>query len=178
MARGVQSAAAMNRVNFWHKRAHWAGVKWSNQLLAELGLTAARFDVLYALDNHGGTVEQSMLRQELGVARSTISVILRRLEDLGFVTLERRGRGRTSFVALTRKAVAALRAAIHDFLSVVQLAYETILAFTKAPYGAMLAVSHYADQVEDIARQLGDSAEHVYDDDADNLGDDDEPWDV
>ncbi len=163
----------MNRVNFWHKRAHWAGVKWSNHLLAKLGLTAARFDVLYAMDNHGGIVEQSTLRQELGVARSTMSVVVRRLEELGFVTVERRGRGRTAFVALTQMAVAAFRAAIGDFLSVVQLAYETILAFHRTPYNAMLEVAGYADRIEGVARELGDRAEHVYDDDSDVLEDDD-----
>jgi hypothetical protein len=45
-------------------------------------LTAARYDVLYALQSHGGELRQSELRDLLGVTGATISRMLRALERL------------------------------------------------------------------------------------------------
>jgi DNA-binding MarR family transcriptional regulator len=98
--------------------------------LRSFGLTAARFDLLYALlpteddpelgdgesdgdgDGESYALSQSELRETLGVCASVVSRMLRSLEDLGFV---RRGRDecdrRQKWVELTKDGLAAVRAA-------------------------------------------------------------------
>ena len=51
-----------------------------------MGLTAARFDMLYALMKSGDNLAQSALRKLLGVSRATVSRMLASLEQLGLVT--------------------------------------------------------------------------------------------
>ena len=62
--------------------------------LGSLGLTAARFDMLYALMGDGPnqtwlSTRQSELRRRLGVCASVISRMLSSLEKLGWVTRRR-----------------------------------------------------------------------------------------
>jgi DNA-binding MarR family transcriptional regulator len=50
-----------------------------------MGLTAARFDMLYAVKEVRNGVDQRNLQQRLGVGRSTVSRMLASLEQLGLV---------------------------------------------------------------------------------------------
>jgi DNA-binding MarR family transcriptional regulator len=79
----------MHTVFFGLKRAHHSVLRISRHALAKMGLTAARFDMLYAVKTHGGDIRQSTLRRWLGVGRTTVSRMLASLEGLGLVT--RRG---------------------------------------------------------------------------------------
>ncbi len=101
MAWGVLWVGGMDPVFFTIKRAYYATLKLTRRALAAMGLTAARYDLLDALYRLGtGCVHlQSNLRRGLGVARSTISRMMRSLEQLGLVT--RRRDGRDCIVALT-----------------------------------------------------------------------------
>lgn len=74
----------MDAVFFASKRAHYAGVRFVRPLVAAVGLTPARFDLMAAVE--GLTIPtQRELRRTLGVARATLSEMLGALEGLGLV---------------------------------------------------------------------------------------------
>jgi DNA-binding MarR family transcriptional regulator len=54
-------------------------------MLANMGLTAARFDLLYAVRGRRRGMPQSVLQRVLGVSRATVSRMLASLEALGLV---------------------------------------------------------------------------------------------
>ena len=115
----------MHAIFFGLKRAHHGTLRITRRILAALGLTAARFDLLYAVKKatrYG--VNQSALRKVLGVSRATVSRMLASLEELGlvrrkvstadrrqrWVTLTTKGRWRIAFAHrhLTRSGWAQL----------------------------------------------------------------------
>ncbi len=108
----------MDPVFFTIKRAYYATLRLTRRALAAMGLTAARFDLLDALYKVGTrTVTlQSQLRRALGVARSTISVMMRSLERIGLVT--RRRDGRDVVVALTPEGRRRIRRAYYGLVLV------------------------------------------------------------
>jgi DNA-binding MarR family transcriptional regulator len=81
----------MNAIAFGTKRAFHAFVRFTRKHLARHSLTAARFDLMYAV--HGdprrkesyGTF-QNELPAKLGVTAGVVSRMLRSLEELGLVT--------------------------------------------------------------------------------------------
>lgn len=85
LARG---ALRMDKVFFGLKRAYHGTLRVTRRALARLGLTAARFDLLYLLENAGGEMPQRELQRALGVAASTVSRMLSSLEKLGLVDRE------------------------------------------------------------------------------------------
>jgi DNA-binding MarR family transcriptional regulator len=94
---------AMNSTFFALKRAHQSTLNLTRRTLRALGLTAARFDMLYVLMrsrecravvpedtlrfNPG--YRQTRLVRKLGVSRATVSRMLASLEELGFVVRRR-----------------------------------------------------------------------------------------
>ncbi len=77
----------MHAVFFGLKRAHHGVLSITRDKLAALGLTPARFDLLYAVKLYRRRgVTQRRLRQVLGVCGATVSRMLKSLEDLGCVT--------------------------------------------------------------------------------------------
>lgn len=134
MAREVPLARAVDAIFFGLKRAYHGTLRVTRRMLARIGLTAARFDLMYALPHGGfragkGTL-QSLLRRQLGVSRPTISRMLGSLEELGLVTrkpdrLDRR----QVFVALTLAGRRLLRKAKRTFMEsgYIQLAVDTAL---------------------------------------------------
>jgi DNA-binding MarR family transcriptional regulator len=92
----------MHQILFNLKRAFRNSVTFSTRrFLGEVGLTPSRFDILYLL--WGTARSQVELRRILGIASSTLSEILQRLEARGWI---RRSRalhdGRTFLVELTK----------------------------------------------------------------------------
>ncbi len=120
----------MDPVFFTIKRAYYATLKLTRRALAAMGLTAARYDLLDALYRLGTRAVhlQSNLRRGLGVARSTISRMMRSLEELGLVT--RRRDGRECIVALTQEGRRRVRRAFFGLVLVghVGLALDGALA--------------------------------------------------
>jgi DNA-binding MarR family transcriptional regulator len=120
VARVLLEGGAMNAHFFGTKRAFHAILRITRKPLASFGLTAARYDMLYAicsrapeLDSHECPVEQSELREKLGVHKSVVSRMLRSLEQLGLVSRERSyGDRRRLRVRLTDAGVARLADAI------------------------------------------------------------------
>jgi DNA-binding MarR family transcriptional regulator len=127
----------MNAVFFGLKRAFHGTLRLTRTALARLGLTAARFDMLYALPHRlpsgrrsRNGMRQSALRRQLGVSRPTVSRMLRSLEELGLVARERDSHDRRQiFVALTDAGRALIREAIQAFIrsGYIQLALDTAL---------------------------------------------------
>jgi DNA-binding MarR family transcriptional regulator len=79
---------AMHVVFFGLKRAFHGTLRITRSALASLGLTAARFDLLYIVAKEGAVLSQRKLQRALGVAASTVSRMLASLEELGLVTRE------------------------------------------------------------------------------------------
>jgi DNA-binding MarR family transcriptional regulator len=79
----------MNANFFGLKRAFHGTLRITRASLTKPGLTAARFDMLYALPRDSQRFEQGMwqsdLRRQIGVSRPTVSRMLGSLEQLGLV---------------------------------------------------------------------------------------------
>ena len=132
---GTASAEHRRVVNanfFGLKRAYQSTLRLTRASLARLGLTAARFDLLYALPhairNFEQGMQQSALRRQLGVSRPTVSRMLASLEDLGLVHRKRAiADKRQLIVALTRLGCTLIRKAERIFIHSgwAQLALDT-----------------------------------------------------
>ena len=102
----------MDAVFFSFKRGFHATLRCSRPVLAGVGLTPARFDLLYALGRRDAPRTQAALRQMLGLARATISEMLGTLEGLGWVERRRdRDDRRTHRVVLTTSGRSLLERA-------------------------------------------------------------------
>ena len=92
-------ARLVNAITFGTKRAFQGFLRVTRKPLAAMGLTAARFDVLWALLAVGRTegssvgVWQSELRKMLGVTAPVVTRMLQSLERLGLVRRHRELRG-------------------------------------------------------------------------------------
>jgi DNA-binding MarR family transcriptional regulator len=76
----------MHAAFFGLKRAHHSVLRLGRHAFASMGLTAARFDLLFAVHAHNGRrMRQRELQRMLGVCRATVSRMLGSLEALGLV---------------------------------------------------------------------------------------------
>ena len=110
----------MNVLFFSLKRAFHGTLRVFRRALARLGLTAARFDLLYIVLKERGMLQRE-LQRALGVAAPTVSRMLGSLEELGLVVREvAEDDGRQRYVELTkegrRSVLRAARALIHSGL--------------------------------------------------------------
>jgi DNA-binding MarR family transcriptional regulator len=126
----------MNQIIFRTKRAHHGFVRVTRKPLAFFGLTAARFDMMFALFRRDRSAErpfhstlQSELRRDLGVTAPVVSRMLRSLERLGLVLRKRaesRDR-RQRHVFLTKAGLERIRAASKILLrGATRLVHEVI----------------------------------------------------
>ena len=121
----------MHCIFFGLKRAHHGTLRITRKVLAAMGLTAARFDLLYAVKKVRGGMIQSALRKVLGVSRATVSRMLVSLEELGLVRrTPYEGDRRQKFVALTSKGWWRISRAYRHFTRSgwAQLAIDSALA--------------------------------------------------
>jgi DNA-binding MarR family transcriptional regulator len=112
----------MNPMFFGLKRAYHCALRIGRLSFAALKLTAARFDLLYALTDEGeprgGATYQSVLRRMLGVSRPTVSRMLRSLEEPGLVERRRSDVDRRQLeVSLTYLGVLRVRNAYEALVS-------------------------------------------------------------
>ena len=75
----------MDDVFFGVKRAHLAVNWWARLKLKEFDVTPARFDLMRLIYERNFRWVQSEIRKELGVARATISRMIRALVKLGWI---------------------------------------------------------------------------------------------
>jgi DNA-binding MarR family transcriptional regulator len=78
----------MHIMFFGLKRAFHGSLRVTRRALATLGLTPARFDMLYIVSKEGSSLLQRDLQRALGVASATVSRMLASLEELGLVERE------------------------------------------------------------------------------------------
>ena len=172
----------MHTVFFGLKRAHHATLGLTRHTLKRLGLTAARFDMLFALKPCRLGMLQSRLRRQLGVSRTTVSRMLASLEQLGLLTRQISWSDRrTRDVHLTPRGRATITHA-HRVLTRsgwAQLAVDSALG-TDGAYrwyreGDCIQATALMDGLlGQIRRVFGDRAKLVYPWEPDNVG----PWDL
>jgi DNA-binding MarR family transcriptional regulator len=107
----------MNTTFFGLKRAFHGTLRLTRRALARLGLTAARFDLLYIVLKEGEPMVQRDLQQALGVTAPTVSRMLASLEDLGLLRrepLEEDRRCRS--IKLTKAGLRCIRRALVHFV--------------------------------------------------------------
>jgi DNA-binding MarR family transcriptional regulator len=78
----------MDDIFFGVKRSHLAVNRWALLKLKEFGVTPARLDLMRLIYVRNFRWSQMHLRRRLGVARATISRMLKALEKLGWITRE------------------------------------------------------------------------------------------
>ena len=163
-ARGVLSWEGMNAIFFGLKRAHHSVLRLTRRPLALMGLTAARFDMLYAID---GFMTQSKLGKVLGVTRATVSRMVRSLELLGWVRRKAiYGDRRQRSVRLTKRGKRLIRVAFYRFVhrGAAQLAVDSAITYGQfydedACFDAM---SQLDSSLRAIREAYGDSATLYY----------------
>ncbi|MBV9949598.1 MAG: winged helix-turn-helix transcriptional regulator, partial [Myxococcales bacterium] len=79
----------MNHMFFWLKRAFQSSLRVTRRWMARLRMTAARFDMLKAIESGRDGLWQSELPELLGVTPQTISRMLRALEERRLIRRER-----------------------------------------------------------------------------------------
>jgi DNA-binding MarR family transcriptional regulator len=152
-ARGVLGTSVMNSRFFALKRAWQSTMRFCRFVLKNLGLTAARYDMLMAIKGEKGWISQKLLREILGVTRATVSRMLRSLEALGFV---RRSVNpvdeRCKDVWLTEAGAAQLA---FVYRKVVRPGWvHFALAWTMGPYGKMLPPRFCDEEMRELDRHL------------------------
>jgi DNA-binding MarR family transcriptional regulator len=106
----------MNEIFFGLKRAHHGVLRITRSALAKLGLTAARFDLMYVVHQRHD-VTQREVRGELGVSAATVSRMLKSLEAIGLLRRERADWDRRQrLVRLTEAGGRCIRSAIRHFI--------------------------------------------------------------
>jgi DNA-binding MarR family transcriptional regulator len=167
----------MNAHFFGTKRAFHSILRITRKPLRSLGLTAARYDLLYAIFRRRRCARperltrlQSDLRRELGVHRSVVSRMLRSLEVLGFVERARPATGdkRERQVTLTRAGLERIR----DAFRCLERASKRLLCMAicfgrQADFEARLHhMGTYEGYLSGIRETFGDTARLDY------------PWDL
>jgi len=93
----------MHRVTWNVKRAHYRSWAWQRRELKSKrigAMTPARFDVIQLLYRRGALLQKTIQRA-LGVAKSSASELLGKLEALGFIVRKRRTLRESRIVKLT-----------------------------------------------------------------------------
>ena len=120
----------MNPIFFGFRRAYYGTLRLTRRALTQMGITAARFDLLHILDHARGGMPQRAIQRALGVASSTVSRMLTSLEKLRLVLREPMIRDqRCTWVELTKKGRRLVRRVAFELLSTgqVQLAVDSAL---------------------------------------------------
>jgi DNA-binding MarR family transcriptional regulator len=182
LVRAVLSVLAMHKVFFGLKRAHHSVLRITRTALARMGLTAARFDLLYAVRERRNGVDQRNLQRRLGVGRSTVSRMLASLEKLGLVRRSVAGHDRRrKVVQLTTRGRWRIGFA-HRNLTLsgwAQLALDSALGTDRdsdqwCNEGACIMATATIDGLLNrIRRAFGDGATLHYFGDPDDF---DDPW--
>ena len=159
----------MHAIFFGLKRAFHGTLRVSRSALKAVGLTAARFDLLFALyDQPRGADAQSALTRELGVSRSTVSRMLGSLEKLGIVRRTPHPHDRRQrWVALTDAGRARIHRAVYRLIRAgsAQLAVDTALGGERwydSESLCFFAMAALDDTLSAIRHAFGDRATLYY----------------
>ena len=164
-ALGWREEAGMHDLTFRFKRAHLSAVAYAKPLMKKWGLTPARFDLLYVVQQGGPYgVLQSTIWETLGLHRSTISKMCARLEQIGFI--ERfdapEEPGHELLVKLTRENAVAITLAIKTLYRACAFQYAYRVMFASFAPDVDAFISTMRRGLERIGRALGDSSTLLY----------------
>ena len=109
----------MHAAFFGLKRAYWGSLGTTRKKLTDMGLTAARFDLLYILRKAiwGFPLRQSSLHRKLGCTPPVVSRMLKSLRELDLVTRTRDAIDtRQNLIGLTAKGRVLINRAIRYFM--------------------------------------------------------------
>jgi DNA-binding MarR family transcriptional regulator len=157
----------MNEHFFGLKRAYHGFLRVTRRPFQILGLTAARYDLMYALmlrdkDSAYRPMLQSALRRELGVAGSVVSRMLRSLENLDLITRKPKKRDRRQReIRLTEKGLACIRYAYRALVHSSQRLLCLAICFGK-PGDAFFCMLMFEEYLLAMRREYGDTARLVY----------------
>jgi DNA-binding MarR family transcriptional regulator len=108
----------MHAAMYGLKRAYWGSLGTTRKRLKEMGLTAARFDLLYVLRKNRGPMAQRLIHRILGVTHPVVSRMLKSLRLLGLTSRERRvSDQREWMISLTPAGRAMIRKAVFEFIT-------------------------------------------------------------
>ena len=150
----------MHFMTFALKRAHLRAIAFVRPWLAHTAITPARYDILHLLHEHRlRPLRQTALKHALGISAATLSRMLKRLEELGFITRSPSPRDRRAKnVALTaggrrefRHVLYAIRCPGH-----LHLAYEGALSRDPSHAAEMLDAAY--GTIGEVARFFGDTS--------------------
>jgi len=152
----------MHALMFQLKRAHLSAIKGARALSYRTGLTPARHDVMTAITRFGngeGDEYQSRISQTLGLSRTTISRMVRRLVDLGLLSRRRSPHDRRTFlVRLTREGARRWRRVLFITVRYKPLQRRFERAFGERSWTTYYALTNLIFAVERIAKHLGDTS--------------------
>ncbi len=159
----------MNAIAFGTKRTFHGFLRLTRRAFASLGLTAARFDMMQAIDttprNRFAEIRQNMVRRALGVTAGVVSRMVRALEQLRYVKRTRCPHDRRTFcLEVTKSGWARLSAARAMLLRSLQRFVFMAICFgkhedRKERVRRMAALEQYLDVLRD---HLGDTARLSY----------------
>jgi DNA-binding MarR family transcriptional regulator len=156
----------MNQIFFGMKRAYHGVLRITRSALAKLGLTAARFDLMFVVHQQRD-VTQRDLRRELGVSAATVSRMLKSLESIGLLRRERASWDRRQrLVRLTEAGGRRIRSAIRHFIKwgAAQLMVDSALCpedwYDDA--ACLTAMDAFDGFLDNIREAYGDSAALYY----------------
>jgi DNA-binding MarR family transcriptional regulator len=153
----------MHFLSFAIKRAHWRCVETFRPIAEGYGLTPARFDVLHVVRQRFGHTTQATIRRVLGVSATTISRMVRALEQLGFVIRGRHCRDRrTKSVSLTGEGRWRVDAILDGLVTTghFDLAFEGCFAWPAWQAGRTVRVLFKA--LRHLGRKLDDWSAHLH----------------
>jgi DNA-binding MarR family transcriptional regulator len=156
----------MNQIFFGLKRAHHGVLRITRTALAKLGLTAARFDLMYVVQR-ATDVTQREIRGELGVSAATVSRMLKSLEAIGLLRRERAFWDRRQrVVRLTEAGARRIRSAIRHFIQwgAAQLMIDSALCPDRWSDDAacLIAMDTFDGYLSNLREAYGDVAALYY----------------
>jgi DNA-binding MarR family transcriptional regulator len=164
----------MHAIFFGLKRAYYGALRISRDALSAEHLTPARFDVLVALDVATWSARQfapsglwqSRLRRTLGIAASTLSRMLRSLEQLHLIERTRVGYDtRQRFVRLTDEGFRRVRRVKRVFVDsgCAQLAVESALGRPwYSESSCLVEIDRLESRLKRVRDTYGDAATLYY----------------
>ena len=173
-ARRLLLTFGMNEIALGVKRAHHGFLRITRRRLASVGLTAARFDMLYAVRKHGWAfrredrvkILQSDLRRALGVTATVVSRMVRALETLGLVVRHRDTYGdrRQILVTLTKRGLEALERAGRLLLKGVQHIVYKVICYGdhRDPHARFVAMETLESYLHALRQRFRDTATLYY----------------
>jgi DNA-binding MarR family transcriptional regulator len=169
----------MHAVTFQIKRAHLRGVIFGRKAVEKKlpDMTPARFDLLYAIRKDsadalvtrlcGYASRQDLIWKALGLHPSTVSKMIKRLVQLGWLRVERRAPEdeRTNVVYMTKDGVRVLQRAMRIiFRQRIHLKhFEDLFKAWRPDVHVLEAIDGFWSTVDHVARRFGDTSDVEYD---------------